>query len=117
MLPCGSGIYERRPVMDALLYLNTLKTLEQIKQTCSSNDEISAINTGMYAVQKLQDYEHLGVSPEKLQKMDEIFLEKCKEVNELKRAMKDPKRYVEMYNKLIADENKEYTEAYHEQSM
>ena len=44
------------------------------------------------ALWKLMEYEDTGLSPERIHKMDELYLEKCAEVNELKRQQEQKKQ-------------------------
>lgn len=39
------------------------------------------------ALWKLKDYEETGLTPEQVEEMDELYKQKCEEVNRLKRAM------------------------------
>lgn len=41
------------------------------------------------ALYKLKDYEETGLSPEQIIQLDEIYLEKCEEINKLKKEIKE----------------------------
>lgn len=40
------------------------------------------------AIEKLMEYEDTGLDPEQIREMDELYLEKCREVNELEGELK-----------------------------
>ena len=44
------------------------------------------------ALWKLMDYEDTGLSPERIHKMDKLYLEKCEEVNELRMQQEQKKQ-------------------------
>ena len=47
--------------------------------------DVASLNNTLYGVAaKLKDYEETGLAPDQIRNMDELYLEKCEEVNRLK---------------------------------
>lgn len=52
--------------------------------------DMSKVPSELYgALYKLKDYEETGLSPEQIIQLDEIYLEKCEEINKLKKEIKE----------------------------
>lgn len=67
---------------------------------------MSKVPSELYgALYKLKDYEETGMSPEQLEEIDRLYLEKCEEVNKL-RAELEEKEWIPVEERL--PENNKY---------
>ena len=69
--------------------------------------DIKDVPNNLYgAICKLHNYERLGLEPEEIEMLDELYLEKCKEVTALKEELKaygafDKTHFSDDYNRAV----------------
>lgn len=68
------------------------------------NGDIKAVPKEYYGYMcKLKDYEETGLDPNRIEEVNELYLEKCKEVNRLEAKLEEYQNYAEnILQQLIA---------------